>query len=66
MNQSDLRIIADVVIASLAAGALRVILFKALLGPLASWLGRVCGERGLAAWRSLWSAFSVNRDASRF
>lgn len=66
MNAADLRIIADVVVASLAAGALRVILIKALLGPLASWLGRVCGERVLDAWRILWDANPVNRDASRF
>lgn len=61
----DARIVGDVVIASLALSALRVIARKAFIEPAAAWIGQEGLRRLVRAVQERVSKSQSNHDASR-
>jgi len=61
----EARIVSDVVIASLALSALRMIARKAFIEPAAAWVGRAGFRHLVRAVRERVSKSQSNHDASR-
>jgi len=65
MAVDDSRMIADVVVGTLAASALRLIAKKVILEPAAAWIGRAGLRQGWRLLQHFLSKSSGNQDESR-
>jgi hypothetical protein len=66
VTTEDSHLIGDIVIASLAASALRVIAQKAFIEPAAAWIGQASLRKAWQALASKMSKSQSNQDGNRF